>query len=320
MQIHEITQHPDALLAEVTLPSEWLGQKVKGAASSVANGLGRTASAIGNTTPFKKAAAVFNNPGAMTSARGYGNAMNTYYKGQVDKTQAGIDAQIAGRLAQQTQQRAKELAQKWIQQVQAKKATTPIKESTLALLPEAIAGAPTPAELAKYQQKVAAAANPKTGFSALPGSTLPAPGKVNPAVTANPKTVMTGNRANEFKSWVDQQLTSTVTGTNQTISMAQVRQDPETLKKLNALLPTIIMKNDPAAIEQYLIIAMTAMQKLSAQIKQQQKTTTSTGSNSSVSKVTPLSAILTTKQIEDIKAMAQDPTKAYAIKQTFGLK
>ena len=319
MQIHEIT-----------LVQEGIGSDIKNAVVS----------------PFQKAAAVMNTPGAMTSARGYGNAMNTYYKGQVDKTQVGIDAQIAARVAQQTQQRAKQLAQQWIQQVQAKKPTGPIKAAPSAptpltptgkyatsknagqiveptpagLLPEA-AGTPTPAELAKYQQKVAAAtATPKTGFGALPGSNLPSPGKVNPAVTANPKTVMTGNRANEFKAWVDQQLTSTVTGTNQTIGMNQVRQDPETLKQLNALLPTIIMKNDPAAIEQYLTIAMTAMQKLSAQIKQQQSTTSTVGRGTGGRQVTPLDLLLNPQQIEDIKKMAQDPTKAYEIKKTLGIR
>jgi hypothetical protein len=312
---------------EITLIQEGIGSDIKNAVVS----------------PFQKAAAVINTPGAMTSARGYGDAMNTYYKGQVDKNQAGIDTQIASRLAQQTQRRAKQLAQQWLQQVQAKKSIGPIRAASAAptplkptgkyatsknagqvveptpsgLLPEAAAGVPTPAELAKYQQKVAAASAPKTGFGALPGSTPP-PGKVNPSVTANPKTVMTGNRANEFKAWVDQQLTSNVSGTNQTVGMSQVRQDPETLKKLNALLPTIIMKNDPAAIEQYLTIAMTAMQKLSSQIKQQTKFTNPTVGVRT--QVTPLSLILNPGQIDNIKKMAQDPTKAYAIKQTLGLK
>jgi hypothetical protein len=318
MQIHEIT-----------LVQEGIGSDIKNAV----------------VAPFQKAAAVMSTPGAMTSARGYGGAMDKYYQGQVTKNQVGIDAQIASRLAQQTQQRAKQLAQQWIQQVQAKKPTGPIRAAPSAptplkptgqyatsknagqvvnptpagILPEAVAGAPTPAELAKYQQKVAAASAPKTGFGGLPGAKPPPPGKVNPAVTANPKTVMTGNRANEFKAWVDQQLTSQVSGTNQTVSMAQVRQDPETLKKLNALLPTIIMKNDPAAIEQYLTIAMTAMQKLSAQIKQQQKSATPTGSVRM--QVTPISHIVTPQQIEQIKNMAvQDPTKAYEIKKTLGLR
>jgi hypothetical protein len=49
MQIHEITQHNDTLLAEVTLPSEWLGQKAKGAASSVASGIKNFGGAVADT-------------------------------------------------------------------------------------------------------------------------------------------------------------------------------------------------------------------------------------------------------------------------------
>ena len=50
MQIHEIT-----------LVQEGIGSDIKNAVVS----------------PFQKAAAVVNTPGAMTSARGYGDAMNT---------------------------------------------------------------------------------------------------------------------------------------------------------------------------------------------------------------------------------------------------
>jgi hypothetical protein len=319
MQIHEIT------LAQV---NEGIGQDIK--------------SAI--TTPFKKAGAILSTPGAMTNPGAAASAMDKYYQDDNARLQAQFDQQKSSRLAAQTQQRAAQLAQQWIQQVQAKKSTGPTRAAPSAptplkptgqyatsknagqvvnptpagILPEAAAGAPTSAELAKYQQKVAAAANPKTGFGALPGAETPPPGKVNPAVTANPKTVMTGNRANEFKAWVDKQLTSQVTGTNQTVSMAQVRQDPETLKKLNALLPAIIMKNDPAAIEQYLTIAMTAMQKLSTEIRQAQQSTRRAGIATTVS---PLSMLISPENQEKIRTMVQqDPVKAAAIKQALGFK
>ena len=320
MQIHEITlaQVNEALYSGPAVKSQpgaapsKIPGAIKGAASSVASGvknvgkgLSRAATAIGNTTPIKKAMTVMNTPGALTSPGGYASTMDKYYQNDNTQLQAQFDQQKSARLAAQTQQRAAQLAQQWIQQVQAKKS-----------LPEAVAGTPTPAELAKYQQKVAAAANPKTGFGALPGSNLPLPGKVNPAVTAKPKTVMTGARANEFKAWVDKQLTSQVTGTNQTISMAQVRQDPAVAQQLAQLLPTIIMKNDPAAIEQYLTIAMNTMQKLSTKIRQSQK---SANPNRSTS-VSPLSMLISPDTIEKIKTMSQDPIKAAAIKQTFGLK
>jgi hypothetical protein len=323
MQIHEIT-----------LIQEGLGDIAKTIGSDIKSAV---------TAPFQKAKAVLDTPGAMTSARGYGDAMDKYYQGQVAKNQVGIDQQQSAQLAQQTQNRAKQLAQQWLQQVQAKKPTGPIRAAPstptpikptgkyatnknagqvinptpAGILPEAAAGGPTPAELAKYQQKVAAASKPKTGFNALPGSNPPAGNPIKAPVQPQ-KNIMTGNRANEFKAWVDQQLTSQVTGTNQQISMDQVRKDPETLKKLNALLPTIIMKNDPAAIEQYLTIAMTTMQKLSSQIKQQQKasgTVAPTGKT-----VTVLSKVLNSNQIDNLKKMAQDPATAYQIKTALGLR
>jgi hypothetical protein len=334
MQIHEIT------LAQL---NEGIGQDIK--------------SAI--TTPIKKAATVMNTPGALTSASGYATAMNKYYQDDNARLQAQFDQKKSSRLAAQTQQRAAQLAQQWIQQVQAKKPTGPIRAAPSAptplkptgkyatnrnagqvvnptpagLLPEAQGYLPTPAEQAKLQQKVAdaeASANPPKGFAGQNWtqdkktkkwskiSSDPAAGNaVNPAVTANPKTVMTGNRANEFKAWVDKQLTSQVTGTNQTVGMAQVRQDPETLRQLNALLPTIIMKNDPKAIEQYLTIAMTAMQKLSTEIRQSQKSSNRSGATS----VSPLSMLISPENQEKIRTMVQqDPVKAAAIKQALGFK
>jgi hypothetical protein len=320
MQIHEITLVQEGILSTI-------GSDIKNVV----------------TSPFQKAGAVLNTPGAMTSATGYASAMDKYYQGQVAKAQPQLDQARDARLAQQTQQRAQQLAQQWIQQVNAKKPRGPIKASPSAptplkptgqyatnrnagqvvnptpagVLPEAVAGAPTSAELAKYQQKVAAAANPKTGFGALPGAETPPPGKVNPAVTANPKTVMTGTRANEFKSWVNQQLASPVTGTNQTISLDQVRKDPAVAQQLAQLLPAIIMKNDPTAVEQYLTIAMQAMQKMAAQIRQAQQTKTSRTATT----VSPLSMLISPENQEKIRTMVQqDPVKAAAIKQALGFK
>jgi hypothetical protein len=315
MQIHEIT------LAQV---NEGIGQDIKSAV----------------TTPFKKAGAILSTPGAMTNPSVAASAMDKYYQDDNARLQAQFDQQKSSRLAAQTQQRAAQLAQQWIQQVQAKKPTGPIRAAPSAptplkptgqyatsknagqvvnptpagILPEAVAGAPTPTELARYQQKVAAAAAPKTGFGGLPGAKPQAGAPVTPQSTKN---VMTGNRANEFKAWVDKQLTSQVTGTNQTVGMAQVRQDPETLRQLNALLPTIIMKNDPAAIEQYLTIAMTAMQKLSTKIRQSQQSSNRTRTANTVS---PLSMLVSPDTIEKIKTMSQDPIKAKAIKDALGLK
>jgi hypothetical protein len=318
MQIHEITLIQEGMLGTI-------GSDIKNAV----------------TSPFKKAAAVAGTPGAMTSAGGYASAMNKYYQDDNARLQTQQDQRTSDRLAAQTQQRAKELAQQWLQQLKSKQPTGPIKAAPSSptplkptgkyatnknagqvvdptpagLISEATPGAPTPTELAKFQQRLAAASAPKTGFGGLPGA-KPAPGG---AVDIQPtKNVLTGTRANEFKSWVDKQLTSQVTGTNQTVSMAQVRQDPKVAQQLAQLLPAIIMKNDPAAIEQYLTIAMTAMQQLSAQIRQSQKSSRTPGT--AASEVSPLSMILNPGQIEALQNMFQDPVKGAAAKRKLGIK
>ena len=309
MQIHEITQ-----------VNEGVFDNIKNAAQT--------------------AATIFNNPEAMTSARGYGAAMNKHYQDKVARNQVGIDQAQAAQLAQQTQQRATQLTQQWLQYLQSKKPTGPIRAAPStraplkptgqyatnknagqtvdpdpsALLPEEVQGGPTPDELAKYQQKLAAASTPKTGFSALPGGPLPAGNVAKPPVKPQ-KNIMTGTRANEFKAWVDQQLTTKVSGTNQTISMDQVRQDPATAQKLAQLLPTIIQKNDPKAIEQYLTIAMTTMQKIAAQQRQAQQAAGG-GGGSATRSVSPISNIITPQQAEQIRARAkQDPTVKWEIKK-----
>jgi hypothetical protein len=318
MQIHEITLVQEGILNTV-------GNDIKSAV----------------TAPFKKAAAVLNTPGALTSAGGYATAMNNYYRDDNAKLQTQADQQKDARLAAQTAQRAKQLTQAWQQYLQSKKpmgklksAPTPISPTgkyarpatpagqvvdpePSALLPEGV-GAPTPGELAAYQKKVAAAAaaaKPKTGFGALPGANPPPGNAVKPPVKPQ-KNIMTGSRANEFKAWVDQQLTSKVSGTNQIISMDQVRQDPATAQKLAQLLPTIIQKNDPKAIEEYLTIAMTTMQRLSNQIKQQQR------SNASDPTATggPISTLISPQSIASIKKIAQDPAMNNEIKKALGLR
>jgi hypothetical protein len=330
MQIHEITQYKGNPLAEVTLPTEWLGQRLKSAGQQLGKGaasvrknaaplaksagqkLGQAASWVGNTTigndiknavvsPFQKAAAVINTPGAMTSARGYGAAMDQYYHGQVAKNQTKIDQQLASNLSQQTQQRAKQLAQQWIQKAGTASPVAPnAPKAAPGQMPAAVASSKTGQNM---QQMFG---QPKGGIQGMQSDLEEAA----PSATAQ-----------EFQTWADSQLTSRVTGSNQSITMDQVRKDPTAAKELKSALAAVA-KNpaDPAAVENYFMTAMTAMQKLSAQIKQQQKATTTAASGSGT-QVTPISHIVTPQQIEQIKAYAaSDPTKAYAVKQTFGLR
>jgi len=157
----------------------------------------------------------------------------------------------------------------------------------------------------------------KTGFAAVAGPTAPPGGKVRSSVTAAPKNVLTGSRAQEFRDWVNKQLSTQVTGTNQTLTLDQVRKaDPAVAQQLAQLLPAIITQNDTQAIEQYFTIAMQAMQRLSAQMRQGSRARYGTAGAG----VSPLSTVISPQAIESIKTMAQDPVKARAIKQTFGLK
>lgn len=321
MQIHEITKLP---VNEGVLST--IGQDIKSAV----------------TSPIKKFQALSDMPGGFTDPGAAATAMNKYYAGEIERNQAAFDQRRQAQIAQQTQQRAKELAQQWAEYLKSKKplgrlpkasptplpptgqyskkptGTTTIDMQTgrpadqLAPIKEQ-AGGPTPSELAKYQQKLAAASKTKTGFGALPGQTPPPGGKVTPQST---RTIMTGARAQEFRDWANKQLTSRVTGTNQTITLDQIRKsDPAVAQQLAQLLPAILMKNDARAIEEYFTIAMQAMQRMSAQMRQSSRSRAS-----ATPTVSPLSSMLNAKTIADIKAMAQDPVKARAIKSTLGLK
>jgi hypothetical protein len=117
-------------------------------------------------------------------------------------------------------------------------------------------------------------------FNDLPGGVAPAGNPVDPSVTAMPKqfqqntAMRKGNRARKFLSWSDGKLAATIPGTRQTLNMDMVRKDPTTGQQLNSALTKVVKtENDPtanaAAVEEYLTIAVQGIQKLSAQLKQQ---------------------------------------------------
>ena len=157
----------------------------------------------------------------------------------------------------------------------------------------------------------------KTGFAAVAGPTPPPGGQVRSAVTTASKNVLTGSRAQEFRDWANKQLASQVTGTNQTLTLDQVRKaDPAVAQQLAQLLPAILMKNDTQAMEQYFTIAMQAMQKLAAATRQSAKSRYGTAGGA----VSPLSTILNPGQIEDLQKMFQDPVKGSAARRHLGIK
>ena len=120
MQIHEVTQ-PGIL--------KTIGQDIKGAV----------------TAPFQKAAAVLNTPGAMTNPHAYRDAMNKYRAGQVAKLEPQVQNMLAGQIDQKTQQRAKELAQDWVNLVKSKQPRARLKSAPTPITPTGqYATKPTP--------------------------------------------------------------------------------------------------------------------------------------------------------------------------------
>jgi hypothetical protein len=190
----------------------------------------------------------------------------------------------------------------------------------VAIKEQATPGAPTPAELAAYQAKLAAASRPpSTGFAAVSGPTLPG-GTVRPQVTARPKTILTGTRAKEFKSWAGQQLASKIPGTNQTITLDQVIQKyPEIKQQLNTSLTNIIRgNNDPAAVAQYFTIAMQGMQRLSAELKQSGAVSKTSQPTSSVA-TGVLDRYVDSVTAQKLKDLARNPTYAEVLKKELGI-
>ena len=324
MQIHEVTLP----LTEGILQT--IGQDIKGVVGGA----------------LDKGSAVLSTPGALTTARGYGAALDQSEQAQAAKYQQQYQQQKAQYLAQQTQQKAKQLAQQWAQYVASKpkpparlKSTpTPIKPTgqyatkptgtqtidmttgkpvdQLVPVQEQVGG-PTPTELAKYQEKLSAASAPApTGFAAVSGPKPPPGGTVKPQTT---RSIMTGARAQEFKDWANKQLTSQITGTDRTISLKDVTgnlQDP-TSQKLAQLLPAIIMNNDATAVEQYFTIAMQAMQKLAAE-KRASQGVSGTARSSTGSEL--LSQYVPPRQLQDLKQLAKNPQALAQIKRELGIR
>ena len=394
MQIHE-----------VTLPSEFIGNLAKQAGTglvqggkALGQGLAQTGKVLGKgiaqstigqdiagaiTDPIKKAGAVLSTPGAMTDPHAYRDAMNKYRSGQVAELEPRVQQKLAGQIAQKTQQRAKELAQDWVNLVKSKQPRARLKSAPTPIKPTGqyatkptppgqvygsnyptrynppppkpgqlpmseqddaikgnVAGKPTAAEYEKLQQRIAAAsgastppteppkpepaqttaaAPAKTGFAAVAGPTPPPGGQVSSKVTATPRTILTGSRAREFETWAAKQLTSTIPGTRVAIGLEQIKKDPATRQSLNTALTNIIRgNNDPKAVEQYFTIAMQAMQRLSATLKQSgQVSSTRAATNPTASGV--LDRYVEPVAAQKLRDLARNPTYAEILKKELGI-
>jgi len=317
MQIHEITQQQlDEGLADfaktagqnISKGAKAVGKTVGPLAASAGQKLGKAYNAFANTTvggdivnavasPFQKAKAAITTPGGLTSASGYASAMDNYYRAQNATLAPQVTQTVSGRVAQQTQARAKQLTKQWLQQV---------KTPTTSTAPTPPANTPR----AKPGQMPAAVAASKTGQNMQKMLGQPKGGIQD--MTSDLEEAATGT-AQQFQQWADSQLATPMSGTNKTITMAQVRQqDKAAAQALNAALATIAKNpSDPVAVENYFMTAMTAMQKLSKQAKQSALPSGVGG---------PISTLISPQAISTIQKLAQDPTQNNAIKKTLGLR
>ena len=317
MQIHEIT-----------LVQEGLGDIARTIGSDIKNAV---------KAPFDKAKVAMNTPNSFTSARGYGDAQNKYYQGLIGQQQQADLTAWAKNLSTEWLKQPRPSIQPPTAQTQPvapapKPAVVPAAPATntapISTITKSNSGLPNAAEYEKLQQRIAAAAAKQPGptneaFSDLPGAKPAAGGTVAPAVTAKPAGIkapppLQSRYAQTFKSWV----TSKVADKSSGLGLADVEKMPDISRGLNqALAKVVTTQQDPtanqSAVEQYLLMVGQAMQKLSAE---QRATQRQSGTGSRVSSLTPLSKVLNSKQIEDLKTMAKDPYAAREIKTALGLR
>jgi hypothetical protein len=124
----------------------------------------------------------------------------------------------------------------------------------------------------------------------------------------------------QFVKWSDQQLDSVIPGTRQPITMSMVRQDTELSQAVSDALNKVVKSNnDLRAVEEYFVVAMQAMQRLSAKLKQ----------STAQSRVSPTAAaagaelltqFISNSQLQDIKDIARNPAVAQKIKNELGIR
>jgi len=317
MQIHEIT-----------LVQEGLGDIARTIGSDIKNAV---------KAPFDKAKVAMNTPNSFTSARGYGDAQNKYYQGLVGQQQQADLTAWAKNLSTEWLKQPRPSIQTPMAQTQPvapapKTAVAPAAPATntapISTITKSNSGLPNAAEYEKLQQRIAAAAAKQPGptneaFSDLPGAKPAAGGTVAPTVTARPAGIkapppLQSRYAQKFKTWVASKVEDKSSG----IGLADVEiAMPSMSRGLNqALAKVVATQQDPqanqAAVEQYLLMVGQAMQQLSAAQRASQREK----NPSQVSSLTPLSKVLNSKQIEDLKTIAKDPYAAREIKTALGLR
>jgi hypothetical protein len=299
MQIHEVTlaRVNEGLLDLAKKAGSGLAQAGKGAAKAIA---GTTvakdlAGAVGGA--LDTASTVLNTPGAMTSARSYGAAIDQAERAQADKYMQQYQQQ----LPQQTQQHSKKLTQGWVNHMKASginPAAAPTPRAAPGQMPANFAAS------AQGQKTLQAYGQPRGGIQGMQSDDL--------KEQTSPDTVK-----DEFVRWSDSQLTGRITGTRDQISMDNVRQDAAEKAKLEAILGRIAQKpDDAAAVEEYFTTAMQAMQRISAEKRASlgvsRGATAATGNEILPQYIPPT-------QLEDLKQLVKNPRVAAQIKRELGI-
>jgi hypothetical protein len=289
MQIHEVT------LARV---DEGLLDLAKKAGSAIANTTVAKdlAGAVGGA--LDKTGAVLNTPGAMTSARGYGAALDQAERAQADKYMQQYQQQ----LSQQTQQHSKKLTQGWVNHMKASginPAAAPTPRAAPGQMPADFAAS------AQGQKTLQAYGQPRGGIQDIESDNLKEQTSTNTVI-------------DQFRKWSDSQLTGPITGTRNQIGMDDVRQDPAEKAKLDAILGRIAQQPDDAvAVEEYFTTAMQAMQRISAEKRASlgvsRGATADTGDEI-------LQRYIPPTQLEELKQLAKNPQVAAKIKSELGIR
>jgi hypothetical protein len=266
MQIHEVTRP----ITEGILKT--IGQDIKGAVGGAVDKMG----------------AVMDTPGAMTTGRGYGAALDQAERAQADRT-----------LQQQTQQQAKKHTQGWINHMKASgidpAATT--ARAAPGQMPADVAAS------AQGQKMLKALGPPQGGIQGMPSDDLKE---------------QTGSNTvtNAFQKWSDSQLTGRVSGTREQLTMDDVRQDAAEKAKLDAILGRIAQDpNDARAVEEYFTTAMRAMQKVSAE--KRASSGAARGPTAAGDEILP--RYIPPTQLEQLKQLVKNPTAAGQVKRELGI-
>jgi hypothetical protein len=257
----------------------------------------------------------------------------------------------------ETRKLARQLAQKWEQQIKTQKKPATAARAKPSATTQAQPVTPatrSPAEIADMKAK---GFDPATGQKITPGTTPsvastqpimlggkrldpknPNDAKVLAAMQAQGKlqeapqeyttpggVIIPGGTTTDpkslgtidFEQWADQQLTTQVSGTGQPIDLDAVKKDPVVKAELDKVIPQI--KKDPANIAAVEMYFLTAMQGMQ-RMATQARQSAGINPNATGTSTNPLGKIINDQQLTAIKNLVQNPQTTTAIKQALGIK